>query len=850
MRAPYAKGNYFAIFGLLKIFFGKLDKGRMEYTIAEAAKILDADAGGCGGYVFSEISVDSRRLSFPGVTLFFAIKTETNDGHKYVREAYDMGVRCFVISHDIPGIEDMPDAAFLKVSDTLSALQRLASYHRGRFAMPVIGITGSNGKSVAKEFLYRLLCGRYDIVRSPKSYNSQTGVPLSVWNMDSTYGLAIFEAGISKPGEMDRLEAVIRPDIGLLTNIGAAHQENFRSLKQKALEKLKLFKDSSCLVYCSDDALVCQAVRESSFHGRNVVWSRHDGKADIYVDRIDKTESSALIDMICGGKRRSFEIPFCDDASIEDVIHCIAVMYALQPSLLEDPVPFLSLEPVAMRLEVKQGRNGSLLINDTYNSDINSLTIALDFMSGRKGGGNYGGAVLILSDILQSGRTAESLYRQVSEILEAKGVDRLIGIGPQLCSCAGIFNMAKSFYATTEDFLSSFRPSDFSGQIVLVKGSRGFHFERIAERLEQRVHETVMEVNLGAIVHNFNRYKARLDRKTKMMCMVKASAYGAGAVEVARTLQEHRCDMLAVAVADEGADLRNEGITIPIIVMNPQVNSLNLLYEYALEPEIYGFRLLDAFIEEGRSRCASDFPIHVKIDTGMHRLGFAPDEIPALCRKLKLQRTVMAKSIFSHLAGSDTPSLDDFTRMQLARFSAASDEFERLTGWKVLKHILNSAGIERFPEYQMDMVRLGIGLYGVSMSGDTGLKNVSTLKTTILQIRTVPAGDSIGYGRKTFVDRDSRIAVIPIGYADGLDRHLSNRAGQVSVNGHLVPIMGNICMDACMIDVTGINAEEGDEVIVFGDALPVSKMAEILGTIPYEILTSPSPRVQRVYYND
>ena len=821
----------------------------MEYTISAAARILGANAVGAGDYAFSELSVDSRRLSFPDSTLFFAIETGTNDGHKYVNDAYRMGVRCFVVSHDIPGMERLSDAVFLRVPDTLSALQRLAAYHRDRFRFPVVGITGSNGKSVVKEFLYHLLCGKYNIIRSPKSYNSQIGVPLSVWNMDASYNLAIFEAGISMPGEMERLERIVRPDIGVLTNIGAAHQENFPSMKEKALEKLKLFRDSSFIVYCADDRIADEAVRSAALTARKVTWSRENPDATVFVSGITKKEFSTSFIIRYDGRESRCEIPFTDDASLADVLHCICTAYCLAPSLLDGMLPFSTLEPVAMRLEVKQGRNGTLIINDTYNSDINSLAIALDFLSGRKGGSGCK-TTLILSDILQSGCPSDVLYRQVAGIVEAKSVDNIIGVGPELSAHSDFFGIDKAFYRSTEELLADFRASDFSGRLVLVKGSRSFHFERITERLEQKAHETVMEVSLGAIVHNFNRYKSRLRPDTKMICMVKASAYGAGAVEVSRTLQEHRCDALAVAVADEGVELRNEGISIPIMVMNPEMNCLNLLYDHALEPEIYSFRLLEAFIREGKSRGAVSFPIHIKIDTGMHRLGFAPEDVPALCALLEGQETVKVKSVFSHLAGSDTPSLDDFTMLQISRFKEAAETIEHSAGCRVLKHILNSAGIERFPEYQMDMVRLGIGLYGISMCGDTGLRNVSTLKTTILQIRDVHAGDSIGYGRKTFVDRDSRIAVIPIGYADGLDRHLGNRAARVSVNGRLAPIVGNICMDACMVDVTGINAEEGDTVVIFGDDLPVSRLSEAIGTIPYEILTSPSQRVQRIYLND
>lgn len=822
----------------------------MMYDIKQIADIIGAECCGVREGSVSDLLTDSRRLSFPEATLFFALKTGTNDGHRYISDLYSMGVRFFVVSALPREIGKMPAAGFLLVKDVLEALQKLAAYHRSCFGIPVIGITGSNGKSIVKEFLYQLLCGRYNIVRSPRSYNSQIGVPLSVWGMGEDNDLAIFEAGISMPGEMQKLEPIIRPEIGLLTNIGSAHQENFSSLRQKAEEKLTLFRSSEHVILNRDCRDAVAAAEDAGIDSSKLFfWSMEDSDADLYVASVARKDASSIIIYRYGGKERTVEIPFTDDASVEDVISAICVIACLDPSLLDSGLPFGTLEPVAMRLEVKPAKNGSILINDAYNSDVNSLRIALDFQFSRKKDKGCR-TTLILSDILQSGSPARKLYADVAGLVKAKGVDRLIGIGSQISSCADLFDMDKEFYLTTEDFLASPHFNDFHDEIILLKGSRSFHFESIAERMERRLHETIMEVNLDALVHNFNWYRARLKPETKMVCMVKASAYGAGAIEVAKTLQDHRCDYLAVAVADEGIDLRNAGITIPVMVMNPEISSLNMLFSYSLEPEIYSFRLLEAFIHEAEKAGVKSYPIHVKIDTGMHRLGFTPDEIPQLCRLLSSQKYVSVKSVFSHLAGSDSPEFRDFTMKQLNCFKDASSKLEELLGHKVIKHILNSAGIERYTDWQMDMVRLGIGLYGVSASGMDGLRNVSTLKTTILQIRNVPAGDSIGYSRRTFIDRDSRIAIIPIGYADGLDRHFSNRNGKVMINGQFAPIVGNICMDACMIDVTDIDAAEGDTVVIFGDDLPVSELAEKLGTIPYEILTSPSPRVERVYYRE
>ena len=524
-------------------------------------------------------------------------------------------------------------------------------------------------------------------------------------------------------------------------------------------------------------------------------------------------------------------------------------MLYLKPTSVNDTKKFARLEPVAMRLDVKQGIAGCLLINDTYNSDINSLDIALDFLQSRHADKKMK-RTLVLSDILQSGTLPKSLYKKVADLVRRKKVDRIIGIGHDLKEYGSVFDMEKEFYDTTDEFIQSPTFKQFRDELILLKGSRRFHFERISELLEKKVHETILEVNLDAVVHNFNHYRSKLKPETKMVCMVKADGYGTGSYELAKTLQEHRCDYLAVAVADEGAGLRKEGISIPIIVMNPEFGSFNVMFENNLEPEVYSFRLLDAMIRETERRGITSYPIHIKIDTGMHRLGFRPDDIPAVCERIKEQSGVMVRSTFSHLAGSDSPAFDDFTHKQLDTFARAAASLEDGLEHRVIKHILNSAGIERFADHQMDMVRLGISLYGISASGVKGLRNVSTLRTTILQIQHVAAGDSIGYSRRTYVDRASRIAIIPIGYADGLNRHFSNRVGEVLVGGKRCPIVGNICMDACMIDVTDTDAKEGDPVIIFGEELPVSELADRLGTIPYEILTSVSPRVKRVYYQE
>lgn len=822
----------------------------MMYQIKEIAKVISARPAEWQDATVSLLLTDSRRLSIPEESLFFALKTKTNDGHRYIKDLYSLKVRNFVVSDILPEYSAMPDANFLVVKDTLRALQRLVTYHRKRFNIPVIGITGSNGKTVVKEFLYQLLRSEFNIVRSPRSYNSQIGVPLSVWEMNERHTLGIFEAGISQPDEMEYLQPIISPTIGVITSIGEAHQENFISMGQKCREKLQLFVDSDAIIYNGDDTLIADSVEASCLSHKAIIWSRTDTEAPLYIESIEKQADKTIIRCTLLGFERTYTIPFTDDASIENVIQCIAIMLYLKPTSVNDVEKFSRLEPVAMRLEVIEGINDCLLINDTYNSDINSLDIALDFQQSRKVGREMK-TTLILSDILQSGTLPKSLYRKVSDLVSHRKVDRLIGIGKDLKEYEAFFpTKEKEFYTTTEEFLAQPLQQMFRNELILIKGSRRFHFERITERLVRKVHETTLEVNLDAIVHNFNFYRSRLNPDTKMVCMVKASAYGAGSYELAKTLQEHRCDYLAVAVADEGEELRKAGITIPIMVMNPEFGSFNVLFENNLEPEVYSFRLLDAIIRETERRGITSYPIHIKVDTGMHRLGFQPGDMPAVCERLRQQSGVVARSVFSHLAGSDSSIFDDFTMEQIGKFQTAAKTLEEGLEYKVIKHILNTAGIERFPQYQMDMVRLGIGLYGVSASGLRGLRNVSTLKTTILQIQDVPKGDSIGYGRRSYVDRDSRIAIIPIGYADGLDRHFSNREGIVLINGQRCPIIGNICMDACMVDVTDIEAHEGDTVVIFGEGLEVNELSDRLHTIPYEILTSVSPRVKRVYYRE
>ncbi len=823
----------------------------MFYSLEKVTALIGARRFGNAEARIDWLLTDSRSLAFPETTLFFALRTPVGDGHKYIPDLYRRGVRNFVVGTVPENHEtDYPDANFLRVLSPLKALQRLAERHREEYVLPVIGITGSNGKTVVKEWIYQLLMLSMNVTRSPRSYNSQVGVPLSVWLLDERSRIGVFEAGISQPGEMQALRAIIQPTIGVMTNIGPAHQENFSTIQEKCHEKLLLFKDAKVLIYNADEPVVAESVHDFGFGGQLFGWSRKDENATVFVRAIEPTEDGKTrIAYFFNGTAASYTLPFADEASIQNSITalCVCLYLGLTPADIARRMALL--EPVAMRLEVVQGVRGCTLINDAYNSDAAALDIALDFMNRRAKEQAAKGRTLILSDIFQTGIPAEELYAKVAEMLKSRGVERLIGVGPAISAAHTLFPIKKSFYPTSEALLESGELDTIHDEIILLKGARNFGFEQIAKALSLRVHETTLDVNLEAIAENLHFYRSFMKPETKLTCMVKASAYGAGSVEIAKTLQERGVDYLAVAVADEGAELRRAGITAGIIVMNPEMSAFGTLFEYELEPEIYSFNLLDALIRAARRQGITDFPVHLKLDTGMHRLGFNPrTDIPVLIDRLSHQRALIPRSVFSHFVGADSDGFDEFSEKQFKLFEEASRTLQAAFPHKILRHICNSAGIERFPERHLDMVRLGLGLYGIDPIDNRVLHNVATLRTTILQIRDVPAGDSIGYSRKTVLDRPSRIAAIPIGYADGLNRHLGNRRGYCLVNGQKADYVGNICMDVCMIDVTDIPCREGDSVEIFGDALPVTVLSDLLGTIPYEVLTSVSNRVKRVYF--
>ena len=788
---------------------------------------------------------DSRHLAEPQGTLFFAIVTRRNSGVKYIDELYRKGVRSFVVPRDCNIVYD--DANIWRVNDVVLALQLIVARHRDQFNIPVIGITGSNGKTIVKDWLVQMLAPDGQVVSSPKSYNSQIGVPLSVWQMCDKDKIGVFEAGISEAGEMPRLQKVIKPTVGIFTNIGQAHDENFLTRGQKIAEKLQLFTHCETLIYCLDHRDIHSAISgiESFRRVRLFTWG-HSDEADVKLLGVKVNQGCSVLDVEYKGTGMQVSIPFVDRASQENAMHCIAMMLYLGCSANTIVERCSKLTPVEMRLEMNEATGNCTLINDSYSLDINSLNIALDYLGHIN---QHNNKVLIISDFMQTGMTDAELYSQVASLVQQRGITKLIAIGEALGRSKSLFDgIEATFYSTTQDFIDKYNVDLLQDSTILLKGARVFGFERIAKLLQKKNHETVLEVNIGALIHNLNYYRARLKPATKLMAMVKASSYGAGRVEVASALQYCGVDYLTVAYADEGVDLRRGGIHLPIMVMNPEEASFDDIIHYRLEPDIYSFRILDLFASRLQLlSLGSPYPVHIEFDTGMHRLGFCGEDVESLLEKLESLKDVLrVTSVFTHLACADEPSKDDFTRTQIARFKEWSI---KLPG---IKHILNSSGITRFPEAQLDMVRLGIGLYGVSPEPDvqSSLKQVSRLVTLISQVKDIPAGDTVGYGCRWRAARPSRIAIITIGYADGLYRSLGHGRGNVLVNGKEAPIVGTICMDMCFIDVTDVDCREGDRVIIFGEGDLLQRNAEAAGTIPYELLTAVSPRVKRVYYHE
>ncbi len=821
-----------------------------EITFAEISKIVDGKLTGNKSAFHLPISkiITDSRIFFSGKNaLFFALTGPRNNGHSFIPELIKKGVSAFVISDSSAVCED---AIFILVENTTTALQKFAAYHRKQFNYPVVGITGSNGKTIVKEWLHHVLGDQFHIVRSPKSYNSQIGVPLSVLQMDSNFNLGIFEAGISMPGEMENLQRIIEPEIGIFTNIGDAHQENFESLEQKINEKLLLFKSCKQLIFSTDSELLANSA--SSFCEDNSIekisWTLKNKPSKIKFSTA-KTNDSTKISATLNNQNYTFLIPFTDDSSIQNACHCFAAVSVLSTSLSGFLPQFEQLETIEMRLEIKQGINNCLLVNDYYNSDLHSLSIALSVLH-QQAAKEHLHKLVILSDIQQTGLPNMELYKKINDLLEEWKMDEVIGIGEEISTQAELFSMKKIFFDSRADFEKNFNRGDFQSSAILIKGARQFEFEKISALLQQKVHQTQLEINLNALIENLNIYKSLLKSETKIMVMVKAFSYGSGDVEIAKTLQYQNVDYLAVAVADEGVQLRNAGIHTPIIVMNPEQSSFPLLIDYQLEPNIYSIELLQQFLKAITQFGVKDFPVHLKIDSGMNRLGLKSDnEIQEIISMISAGNLVAIKSVFSHLAGSDDPVFDNFTNEQFQRFEHCYSLIKNAFSYQIDRHILNSAGIERFPEKQFDMVRLGIGLYGVSVTG-LPLQTIGTLKTSVSQVKKVKSNETVGYSRKGKVLKESEIAVIPLGYADGLDRKLGNGNGQVMIRGKRAPIIGNICMDMLMVDVTGLNVHAGDPVEIFGPHISILEVAEKAGTIPYEILTGISQRVKRVYLQE
>lgn len=805
-----------------------------------------------------KLLTDSRRLVAAEGTLFFAIPTKFNSGCNYVEELYSKGVRNFVLpaeSSATHNFDRLSDANMWYVKDVVRALQMIAKHHREQFAMEVIGITGSNGKTVVKDWMVQLLSEEYKVASSPKSYNSQIGVPLSVWQIQDDDDIAVIEAGISKPAEMENLRNVIEPTIGVFTNVGQAHEENFLTHKQKIAEKLQLFTHCKALIYCADHrdlySVMCEqeCMRSVAFYS----WGR-EADCNVVLEGVEYGNMQTRLSVKTQAAEAEVTIPFSDYASVENAMHCITLMTYLGYDLAEVARRCETLAPVEMRLEMNEGINNCLLVNDSYSLDLNSLTIALDFVCHER---QHYNKALIMSDFRQGSTSVTDLYAQVALLIQQKGISKFVGIGPDLMRCKELFGgMKASFFASTEEFLLRYDMSDFDSETILLKGARVFRFENIAKILQRKSHETIMEVNLDAMIGNLNYYRSRLSAGTKLMAMVKASSYGAGMVEVANTLQFANVDYLTVAYSDEGVELRRNGIRLPIMVMNPEEESFVDMVKYRLEPDIYSFRVLRSFAEtvQALGYGGERYPVHIELDTGMHRLGFLGDDIEELGKALKsLGGVLRVKSLFSHLACSEDPAMDDFTNSQIDTFRTWSNRLKAILGNEgILCHILNSSGITRFPAAQMDMVRLGIGLYGISPEPEVQahIHLVSRLKTKISQLKPIAQGESVGYNRRWIAERPSRIAIIPIGYADGLHRHLGYGRGKVQIGGKEAPIIGSICMDMCFVDVTDVPCSEGDEVVIFGDAQLLHSMSQAADTITYEMLTAISPRVKRVYYRE
>lgn len=820
-------------------------------SISQIEKILGHKGSG-KDIEITTLLTDSRELEDAAGTLFFAIATRGNDGHRYIPELYRRGVRAFVVTRIPEGMEHHDDAVFIVVDDVVKALQRVAARDAG-FGGHLLAVTGSRGKTTLKEWIFQLMEPLDDISRSPRSYNSQIGVPLSMWELNPAARLGIIEAGISRVGEMQSLAECIQPDTVIITNIGSAHAEGFPDEYVKACEKARLasLPVTGTVIYGKDYTLIDRAVKEMAPGKQILLWSYTDDTADLYIRKGEVSDGMTRLICCYKGKEFTIQAPLESERDYENAANALAFMLyrGVTPEVIAER--FAHLHKIGTRLNVIEGVNGCVLIHDSYTSDFSSLRPALHFARRRRP--QDSGLTLILSDLQHESPDLDELYGRIARLVSGAGVTRFIGIGPVISRYGGLFGPNSEFYKDTAEFMRHRSASDFENETILIKGSPEARFEDIVEMLEARRHETVLEVNLDAMVSNYNYFRRHLPSETGIVCMVKASGYGAGSYEIAKTLQDCGASYLAVAVLDEGIELRRKGISMPVMVMNPRVANYRAMFANHLEPEIYSMAMLEDVIREADKNGVENYPIHIKLDTGMHRMGFVEEELPALMDILASTAAVKARSVFSHLATADCPDMDDYTELQLGRFRKWTDYIQSRSDHKILRHVLNSAGILRYPEHHYDMARLGIGLYGANTlppEMEEPLAVVSTLRTVIIAIREWKAGETIGYGRRGVLTRDSRIATIPIGYADGMNRHFGRGAISVTVNGRQAPTVGNICMDACMIDVTGIDCKVGDAVEIFGRQTPLSRLSDLLDTIPYEILTSVSPRVKRVYFRE
>ena len=801
---------------------------------------------------FKEIVFDSRRVFHPSESLFVAIKSNKGDGHKYINDLAEKGVSNFIVEYET-GIKNTANVNYILVDNAIDALQKIAIQHRRQFTFPIIGITGSNGKTIVKEWLYSVLQEDYKTYRSPKSFNSQLGVPISVLQINQENNLAIIEAGVSQPNEMHKLANVIHPDWGIFTNIGSAHAENFTSIEERIQEKMQLFGKCKVLFYCTDHELIHREVTQNKqlANCQKITWGRQEN-AQLKIVSTHVNLGNTLVKLKWQENEFTLTLPFADKASIENLLHVCLVMLHLGYNVETIQSRILQLQALEMRLEIKAAINNSVIINDAYSADIESLKIALNSMDQQV---KYKQRVLFLSDFYQTGKSKEDLYTEISLLIKQKEISLLIGVGEEIAEFSMLFPENAMFFKSTNNCLDNIAQIPIQNACILLKGARVFEFEKIADVLQEKSHETVLEINLSALLQNLNYYRGLLKPNVKTMAMVKAFSYGSGSAEIANVLQHNGVDYLAVAYADEGIALRKAGITLPIMVMNPEKDGLLAMIEHQLAPEIYNFRILEAFSNIAKNRAGYEenpIKIQLKLDTGMHRLGFEEADLPELCKHINAMPWFEVEAVFSHLAASSEPDFDDFTQLQIQRFTDWGNYIQQQTGRTFLRHILNSGGISRHTSAHFDMVRLGIGLYGIgSKEEQPFLQHVSSLKTTISQIKELAVGETVGYNRRGKITQPSRIATLPIGYADGFLRKLGNGKGCVFINGQAAFTIGGICMDMCMVDITHLpHVKEGDTVIVFGNPQHIHQMAETLDTIPYEVLTGISARVKRIYFQE